>query len=247
MLRLLAAALFLAFAVGFFPAGGAASAATAPRFTQQVEAATFQRLADEKVEALLAELGETRRHEVMLVKPPRDMRLPPGEVTFSAEAPVGLAYNRRTPIYVTAYVDGKPYRRALCYYSIHVYDTVLVAARNIFPESPISEADLRFEERDVSNVRGRPLTDKGEAVGHVVNRLVQAGTLLSENLIKNPIVVESGSHVLIVSHYNGIEVRVSGIALGRGRVGQKIRVRNAASRKVMLGRVVDSTTVELEN
>ena len=96
MLRLLAAALFLAFAVGFFPAGGAASAATAPRFTQQVEAATFQRLADEKVEALLAELGETRRHEVMLVKPPRDMRLPPGEVTFSAEAPVGLAYNRRS-------------------------------------------------------------------------------------------------------------------------------------------------------
>jgi len=57
--------------------------------------------------------------------------------------------------------------------------------------------------------------------------------------------MESGAAVTIVSHYNGIEVRVSGVALTRGRVGQKIRVRNAASRKVMLARVLDASTVEI--
>ena len=51
--------------------------------------------------------------------------------------------------------------------------------------------------------------------------------------------------VTIVSHYNGIEVRVSGIALNRGRPGQRIRVRNAASRKVMLATVLDASTVEI--
>ena len=142
-------------------------------------------------------------------------------------------------------VDGKPYRRALCYYTIRVYDTVLVAARNLFPEQQLSEADLRFEEREVSLVRGRCLKDKGEALGHVVSRLVPEGAVLSEEFLRQPVVMESGAMVTIVSHYNGIEVRVSGVALNRGRPGQKIRVRNAASRKVMLATVLDASTVEI--
>ena len=82
-------------------------------------------------------------------------------------------------------------------------------------------------------------------LGHVVSRMVQEGAVLSEDLLRQPVVMESGAAVTIVSRYNGIEVRVSGVALTRGRVGQKIRVRNAASRKVMLARVLDASTVEI--
>ena len=221
-------------------------AATA-RFAQTVSAAEFEHMTDEKIEALLRDKEETRRHEVTLVKPPRDMKLPAGEVSFTVEAPLGLTYNRRTPIYVSVLLDGKPYRRMLCYYSIRVYDTVLVAARNLFPEQPLSEVDLRFEEREVTRVRGRCLKDKSEALGHVVSRMVQEGAVLSEDLLRQPVVMETGAMVTIVSHYNGIEVRVSGVALGRGRVGQKIRVRNAASRKVMLAKVLDASTVEIDS
>ena len=149
-----AAALFLVFVALFLALPGQAEAV---RFSQTVSSAEFERMADEKVAALLRDKGETRRHEVALVKPPRDMKLPAGEVSFSVEAPMGLLYNRRTPIYISVLVDGKPYRRALCYYTIRVYDTVLVAARNLFPEQQLSEADLRFEEREVSLVRGRCL------------------------------------------------------------------------------------------
>lgn len=237
-----AAALFLVFVALFLALPGQAEAV---RFSQTVSSAEFERMADEKVAALLRDKGETRRHEVALVKPPRDMKLPAGEVSFSVEAPMGLLYNRRTPIYISVLVDGKPYRRALCYYTIRVYDTVLVAARNLFPEQQLSEADLRFEEREVSLVRGRCLKDKGEALGHVVSRLVPEGAVLSEEFLRQPVVMESGAMVTIVSHYNGIEVRVSGIALNRGRPGQKIRVRNAASRKVMLATVLDASTVEI--
>lgn len=237
-----ATALFLVCVALFLTAAGTVDAA---RFSQTVSAAEFERMTDEKMEALLRDKGETRRHEVALVKPPRDMKLPAGEVSFSVEAPLGLLYDRRTPIYVSVLLDGRPYRRALSYYTVRVYDTVLVASRNLFPEQTLSEADMRFEEREVTRVRGRCLKDKGEAFGRVVSRMVREGTILSEDLLRQPVVMESGAVVTIVSHYNGIEVRVSGIALTRGRVGQKIRVRNAASRKVMLARVLDASTVEI--
>ena len=168
-----AAALFLVFVALFLALPGQAEAV---RFSQTVSSAEFERMADEKVAALLRDKGETRRHEVALVKPPRDMKLPAGEVSL---------------------------------------------------------------------VRGRCLKDKGEALGHVVSRLVPEGAVLSEEFLRQPVVMESGAMVTIVSHYNGIEVRVSGIALNRGRPGQKIRVRNAASRKVMLATVLDASTVEI--
>lgn len=239
-----AAALLLVCVALFHALAGEAEAA---RFSQTIRADDFERMADEKIAALFRDAGESRRHEVALVKPPRDMKLPEGEIAFSVEAPLGLVYNRRTPIYISVLVDGKPYRRALCYYTIRIYDHVVVAARNLFPEQPLSEGDLRIEEREVTQVRGRCLKDKKEAVGHVVSRMVQEGALLSENMLKQQLVVESGALVTIVSHYNGIEVHVSGVALGRGRVGQKIRVRNAASRKVLTATVVDASTVEIDS
>ena len=237
-----ATALFLVCVALFLTSAGMVEAS---RFSQTVSAAEFERMTDEKMEALFRDKGETRRREVALVKPPRDMKLPAGEVSFSVEAPLGLLYDRRTPIYVSVLLDGRPYRRALSYYTVRVYDTVLVASRNLFPEQALSETDLRFEEREVTRVRGRCLKEKSEALGHVVSRMVREGTVLSEDLLRQPVVMESGAAVTIVSHYNGIEVRVSGVALTRGRVGQKMRVRNEASRKVMLARVLDASTVEI--
>ena len=146
-----ATALFLVFVALFLASAGAVEAA---RFSQTVSAAEFEHMTDEKMAALLKDKGETRRYEVALVKPPRDMKLPAGEVSFSVEAPLGLLYDRRTPIYVSVLLDGRPYRRALSYYTVRVYDTVLVASRNLFPEQALSEADMRFEEREVTRVRG---------------------------------------------------------------------------------------------
>lgn len=223
------------------------STVKAARFTQTIHATEFEYMADEKIAALFQDAGDERRREVVLVKPPRDMKLPAGEISLSVEAPIGLVYNRRLPICISVLIDGRLYRRVLCYYMIHIYDHVLVAAHNIFPEKPLTEKDIRIEEREITKVRGRCLTEKSEAVGCVVSRMVQEGAVLSENILKEPLVITSGAPVTIVSHYNGVEVRVAGVALGRGRVGQKIRVKNVASRKVLMATVVDDSTVEIDS
>ena len=49
----------------------------------------------------------------------------------------------------------------------------------------------------------------------------------------------------LVTRYHGIEVKAEGVALQRGRIGERIRVRNARSAKVLLGTVVDAHTVQL--
>ncbi len=241
------AALFFLLVIAFsFPVAPAAAARqTIMPIWQQVEGKEIERLAQEKLDALFLAAGETRRRDVVLMTPPRDFRLPAGIVTFSVEAPQGLSYSRGTPISVAVFVDGKLYRRLSCYYRIRVYDTVLVAAKTILPDQVITEGDLRLEEREVTNVNDRCIVEKQVAVGHVVNRLLKEGALITESMLKQPVVVEQGATVLLVSHYRGIEVRVPAVALSPGRVGQQIRVRNEVSGKVMLATVVDAGTVRI--
>lgn len=246
MLRARTALLLLFLIAALFPAMQAEAAReTMTPIWQHVEGKEIERLAQEKLEALFLAAGETRRREAVLMTSPRDLRLPAGRVTFTVEAPQGLSYSRGTAIYVSVFLDGKLYRRIGCYYKLRVYDTVLVAAKTILPDQVISEADLRLEEREVTGVNDRCLTEKKTAVGHVFNRLLKEGSLITQGMLKQPVVVAQGAIVMLVSHYHGIEVRVPCVALGQGRIGQQIRVRNEISGKVMLATVVDASTVRI--
>lgn len=246
MVKARAALFLLLFASVFFPVIQAdAARETMTPIWQRVEGREIERLAQEKLDALFLAAGETRRCEAILMTSPRDFRLPAGIVTFSVEAPQGLSYSRGTAIYVSVFLDGKLYKRIGCYYKLRVYDTVLVAAKTILPDQVITEADLRLEEREVTSVNDRCITEKKAAVGHVFNRLLKEGSLITESMLKQPVVVAAGANIVLVSHYRGIEVRVPCVALAQGRVGQQIRVRNEVSGKVMLATVVDASTVRI--
>ena len=64
-------------------------------------------------------------------------------------------------------------------------------------------------------------------------------------MVQSPIVIESGVNVTIISSKNGIKISAAGIAMQRGRIGKIIRVRNAASKKVLRAKVIDARTVEI--
>ena len=246
MLKARTALLLLFLVAAFFPAMQAEAAReTMTPIWQHVEGKEIERLAQEKLEALFRAAGETRRREAVLMTSPRDLRLPAGRITFTVEAPQGLSYSRGTAIYVSVFLDGKLYRRIGCYYKLRVYDTVLVAAKTILPDQVISEADLRLEEREVTGVNDRCLTEKKAAVGHVFNRLLKEGSLITQGMLKQPVVVVQGASVELVSRYHGIEVRVPCVALSQGRIGQQIHVRNEISGKVMLATVIDASTVRI--
>lgn len=232
MLKARTALLLLFLVAAFFPAMQAEAAReTMTPIWQHVEGKEIERLAQEKLEALFLAA--------------RDLRLPAGRITFTVEAPQGLSYSRGTAIYVSVFLDGKLYRRIGCYYKLRVYDTVLVAAKTILPDQVISEADLRLEEREVTGVNDRCLTEKKAAVGHVFNRLLKEGSLITQGMLKQPVVVVQGASVELVSRYHGIEVRIPCVALSQGRIGQQIRVRSEISGKVMLATVIDASTVRI--
>ena len=215
------------------------------RFPIVLSSAQISQLAEQKIEEKLAALGETRRHEVRLQRAPNTMRLPAGEVTAEVEFPQELIYGRQIPIGIAVYVDGVLYRRVTSYYRIMVYDRVLVSIADISPESTLSSANVRLEERAVETAPAATLTDFSVLEGRVAARVIRRGTIIMPNMLTSPLVLRVGSPVHIVVHSGGISLRAEGIAMEQGRIGRLIRVRNVRSGKVLRGRVIDEETVEV--
>ncbi len=217
----------------------------AERYPQMVTAAQFAQYAGEKLEAAIESSGETRRHEVVLARGVQDMRAPAGNLICQVDVPNAIRYTGTTPVHVSVYVNGTFYRRAILYYRVKVYDTVLVAARDLKPDEAIGEADVKLAEVTVDDAATTYLHKADEIAGRVPARFLSAGKPLTEGVLQNALVIEANAPVTLLSDYNGIQVTAEGIALQRGRVGDRIRVKNARSGRMLLGTVVDAHTVKV--
>ena len=214
-------------------------------YPQVLPADYLTNLAKERIEKQLAAEGETRRTVLALSRKMQSMRCPAGELVCETELPKGLRYGGLNPVTIKVYVNGALFRRAICYYELHVYGTMLIAAHDLRLEKVLTPADVRVEEHEVESSAARYLSDPSAVAGRVPTRILRGGTPITEDLLQNPVVIDVGSPVLIVSNHGGIQVNVDGIALQKGRVGKIIRVRNAKSSKIMRARVIDAATVEL--
>jgi len=118
---------------------------------------------------------------------------------------------------------------------IRVYRPVLVATRELRRGEAIGADDVALEERNALAAGAPPLTQAAEVVGHSARRTIAANTALSASLIELPVLVRRGDRLGVSARAAGITVQISGEALGTARLGERVRVRNLQS-----GRVIDA-------
>ena len=215
-------------------------------FPQVIPSEQFAALAAEKLEERLSSSGESRRHELKLLRAPQSMRLPAGEVTCEVQLPRVLNYGMTTPVNMHVYVNGQLFRRAVCYYKVLVYEQVLLVTRDLGLEHRFTAADVRVEEREVEAASVDYFHSPAEVIGKVPSRVLKAGQVLRTSMVQMPVAIEVGTPVEIMVDVNGIQVKAEGVAMQKGRIGAFIRVRNVRSGKYLRGRVVDAHTVRIE-
>jgi flagella basal body P-ring formation protein FlgA len=84
------------------------------------------------------------------------------------------------------------------------------------------------------------LTDK------ILKRDVPANTILTYQMLEEPIAVQRGEIVNIVAENKKLLVLVKGKTIDRGRIGDTVRVKNVSSGKEIVGRVTAHNTVGID-
>lgn len=126
-----------------------------------------------------------------------------------------------------------------------VTDTVLVARRTLPRGHLISKQDLSTEERNVSRLIAGYASDPQQVIGQRLKSQVLAGRMITPALLEANAVVRRGQSVTLAINSNGVSISMAGKALMDGAIGQRIRVENVNSGRIVEGVVRSPEHVEV--
>jgi flagella basal body P-ring formation protein FlgA len=123
------------------------------------------------------------------------------------------------------------------YVSVNIsrYADIVVTARPLARDTLLARDDLEIQRSRIETHATNTLNNIEPAVGQVTIRALGAGQILSRNHLRHPRLVRRGQHVMLSMGTRAIKVRVKGEALEDGIAGERIRVLNLSSERIIHG------------
>ncbi|MGM0554386.1 MAG: flagellar basal body P-ring formation chaperone FlgA [Pseudomonadota bacterium] len=119
--------------------------------------------------------------------------------------------------------------------TVERYADVVVAGRSLGRQKTIGADDLRLKRIQTSRHAGSYFEDPQEVIGQQTRRHIRAGQILGTQHVTEREVVARGQRVTIQAENGSVSIRMRGEALEGGIVGERIRVRNGSSGRVVEG------------
>jgi flagellar basal body P-ring formation protein FlgA len=124
-------------------------------------------------------------------------------------------------------------------------DRVLVATHALARDAVLGPADYGLVERDVDLLPGGYVTAADQLKGMRVRRGVPAGAVITPAMLTAVPVIARGQQVTLTAGGDSMDIRMAGEALGEAALGQRVRVRNLSSERVVEGVVRSPQVVEV--
>ncbi|MFH1687354.1 MAG: flagellar basal body P-ring formation chaperone FlgA [bacterium] len=192
----------------------------------------------------LYDLNSAQYEIEILSNPLVTEQVSPGEFSLkplTQKSPAGLF-----SIMATITRDGQEVESRQVRLRIKLLGEVLVVQDRVNRSMPMSQVQTELARRDVTELKERPIVDRAELVGYQSRRNLQRGEILTAGDIELIPDVVNGNDVEIVYVDGFCRVTAPGRVLEKGSIGDHIRVKNTATNKVIVARVVDGSAVAVD-
>lgn len=129
--------------------------------------------------------------------------------------------------------------------TVKVFKQVVVLKRPVARNAPLGAADIAYEKTNVNRLTGGYFTQLSEIEGKILTQNLAPGAILTPYLLKSPMAIRQGQMVTLIARNSAIEVRAEGKALSRGAVGDRIKVKNLKTKRVIEGVILDNQIVSV--
>jgi flagella basal body P-ring formation protein FlgA len=126
---------------------------------------------------------------------------------------------------------------------IEVWRDVVVLRDHIARGERITHLSLVLQKRDIADLQRGYFTSFAEVANNVSKRSLRAGATLNPSMVNLPILVKRGQAITLRVKRIGFSVDMKGLALKKGRQGEKIKVKNSSSGKTLYGTIVSPDLV----
>ncbi len=171
------------------------------------------------------------------------LRLPRCEETLETFSPPGRSSQSRATVGVRCH-HPSPWT---LYVSVRVetLKEVYAAARSLSRGALLSEDDLERVEININRTSRGYYTDAEQLTGMELNRAMRAGEIVTPSRVSAPQLVERGQTVLLTLDSRAASVSMNGEALQSGALGDRIRVKNTSSDRVIEGEITGDSRVRV--
>lgn len=121
---------------------------------------------------------------------------------------------------------------------VKTYITIAVANRPLSRHTPISSADINFEQREISRLSSSYFESPDNLIGRSPKRSLTKGSVISPRDLDIKKVISKGSRISILAETGGISVRMPGLALSDAAKGEQIQVQNLSSKRNIQATVI---------
>ncbi len=122
---------------------------------------------------------------------------------------------------------------------------VIVLARPVPQGGTLTGNDVHLEERDVTALVSGYFTEPAQVIGKQLKQPLSVGQPLNHLSVKEPKLVRRGDRVVLLAASTGFKVRMGGTLLTDGAIGDRVRVRNISSKRVVEGIVTRDGSVQV--
>ncbi len=130
--------------------------------------------------------------------------------------------------------------------AVKVMAPVAVLARAKSRGEILERSDFIMEKRDTASLRAGHFDDPQALVGMRMRLSLTAGGVVSHRHLERPNLVKRGERVMLISGARGFSVQMHGRALEDAAAGERVRVENASSSRVVEGRVTPDGKVRIQ-
>lgn len=156
----------------------------------------------------------------------------------------GDPWKSTSPSLQVACEGSRPWRMFVTA-SVSIHGPALVAARPLARGERLTGDLLTQQSVEINASRRGVITATDQAIGMQVRRAINAGSLITPDMLSAPNAVERGDHVIITAKTGGFSVRSRGKALASASVGEQVLVENLRSSRTIKASVVAPGHVEI--
>lgn len=183
-----------------------------------------------------------------LIRAPGDILVPEGDIRLDVrlnKADPQAALMGNVYLKVNIFVGEKPVSILPLSVSVRVFKDVLVASKALSKGTEADPSDLETKKIDITKLRMKFVESAEDIAGMVPVRDISAGQIIGLNMFEYPQLVKRGDIVDISLEYGSLMISAKGIALGSGRAGDVINIKNKDSHRVITAVVSGRGTVRV--
>ncbi|MBL4743371.1 MAG: flagellar basal body P-ring formation protein FlgA [Cycloclasticus sp.] len=128
---------------------------------------------------------------------------------------------------------------------VKIFTSILVAKKSLNKGHILQKNDLKLQRTQLTSVRSGYLINVDQAINKVLKRRLNNGDVIRVNNLSKPILIKKGDAITIMARSNGFNISMKGIALTAGSKGDKIKVKNTRTKRIIQGTIFDTQTVKV--